>query len=167
MRFTAAGEVRLLVVAATASVMVLLWGIPALAAAGVTSDDIPLWGQILIAIAAPLGTIVLGLLGKVLAQLGEYVAQRSKMAWVAQVDDFIMNVISELWRTEVKALKAAAVDGKLTSSEKSAMKRAAMDSVYKQFGAVKLLKVIGGSDAVSARIETSLMTLKKWGPQNP
>ena len=68
--------------------------------------------------------------------------------------------------TMVKEMKAGALDGKLTPSEKKAIKAAAVASVKGQLGKVFLEKAFGTTgaplhDSVSAAVEGELASFKR------
>lgn len=120
----------------TLIVSVVVWVVVLLPAMGFAQEAAPIedgttmiagWLQAVIALACTFGTYLLEVLRRYLTKVTDLAAQSTKLAFLNQVDDIIMNKISELWQTEVKAMKRASADGKLTPTEKAALKQKAVD----------------------------------------
>lgn len=159
-------ERRMLVIVAVVFALAVLIGAPALAGDGTLATELPTWAQVLIAFSGVIGTVILGLLGRLLAALASYAAQRTHIAKLDTVDDHIMAVVTDLWQAEVKHLKESAADGKLTSEEKAKFKKIAVDRVLSQFGASALGGLFGAADTALAdklgeRLEFNLANVKR------
>jgi len=145
-------------------IVLMVWLLPALgfAQGAGTTTELAWWVQAIIAVAGVLGTVVLNLLRKYFGQLMDLAAQKTKLAFLAQVDDVVMNKVSELWQTEVKVLKAAASDGKLTPLEKARMKKKAVDWANDLLDVKQLLGIFGDhvNAALGNVVDANVVTAK-------
>lgn len=113
------------------------------------------WVQALIALASAFGTALLGLLGRLLNKAFDYLAQKSKLAFLGEVDEFLMGYVTLLYNTEVEHAKKAAADGKLTDEEKKRFSAIPVERAKEYFGWDRLSKVLGAGaeDLLASRVE--------------
>jgi len=126
------------------------------------------WQSLLITLATGLGTVLIGLLGRALNKLFNYLAEKSNLAFLGRVDETMMAIVTDLYNTEVEALKAAAADGKLTAEEKAMLKTKAVDSLKSWLGPKgvgELGKIFNGSAdaALAAHVEKAVTIAKNAG----
>lgn len=136
------------------------------ATAAVASADAPWWQKMLLTAFAAFGTAVAGLLGKLLHYLADLAAQKSKLAWLARLDESIMAVVNGLAATVVQSAKQKTADGKLTKAEAEQFKRDAVQALKNIFTVKTLMKVLGAqtSDeldkALGDRVEVAVTRTK-------
>jgi hypothetical protein len=88
---------------------------------------------------------------------------------LARVDDTVFAVVRELQQVTVDKLKAAAVDGKLTSEAKEMLRLAAIASIRQQLGTKgvsELSQIVGVSDraidnVLVTHIEAAVLDLRR------
>lgn len=147
----------------------ILGGGLVLAASAAADIQLPWWAQVLVAVSGTAVTALVSLLGRALNQLFQLLAEKTKLAFLAQVDEHIMGYVSSVSQNEVAKLKAAAADGKLTPAEIAEIKAIPMDAAKELFGK-KLAALLGSADAVdsflASRVERAVVALKA-AKQNP
>lgn len=129
------------------------------------ATELPAWVQILIAVGGTLGTALIALLGKVLDRWADTIAERHKLAFISRIDDHVMGYVTDLFNTEIEALKAAAEDGKLTKEEKDRLKRTVVEVTKRHIGIGALSKVFGANvdTELGARVEKAVTVAKNAG----
>lgn len=139
----------------------------AVAAIAVGADGVavPWWGQLLIVLAGGAGSSILALLGRALGKLFDYLAQKTRIAKLAEVDEAIMGFCSEVYQDGVAQAKAASADGRLTKDEIDRFAAIPIEKAKKLFGTSWLGKLLGDSvDAyLRSRVERSVVALKTSG----
>lgn len=137
----------------------------AFAADAAGAIDLPWWAKLLIAVAAPLGTALLGLLARWANKATQELAERWNLAFLARVDEMAFAVVTDLYATEVKHAKEATQDGKLTDAEKKRFKAIAMERLKAHFSYEALGKLFGGSveTGVGSTVEKAVKRSKDQG----
>jgi hypothetical protein len=154
-----------MVMACLAAFVVTLLIVGTANAADAEGTPIPWWGQALIALASTFGTALLGLLGRLLNQAFKYLAEKTRLAFLGEVDEFIMGYVTLLYNTEVEAAKDAAADGKLTEEEKQKFAAIPVELAKEHFGWNKLSKALGaGAEGwMASRVERGVTVAKNSG----
>jgi hypothetical protein len=128
------------------------------------SAEIPLpwYAQVLITLAGAAGTALIGLAARALGKLFDYLAAKTRIAKLAEVDELIMGYVSETYQAEVKQLKAAAEDGKLSPEEVERLQRIPIEKLKEQLGVGQLAKLLGdGFEAyLKSRVERAVIAHK-------
>ena len=93
------------------------------------TDTVPWWMHMLIAASGIVGAFILNWVRKYFGHLMNLAAEKTNLAFLSRIDDLVMNKVSDLWQSEIKALKAAAKDGKLTKEEKAQFTKIAVDGL--------------------------------------
>lgn len=139
--------------------------VPALALAQDGASEMPWWGQMLVATAGVVGTALLGFLGRLLNQAFDYLAKKSKLTFLANVDEVVMGYVTKLYNEEIRHVKAAAADGKLTKEEKKRFAKIAVEQAKEHFGYKTLGQVFGSKvdDALGSRVEKAVTIAKNAG----
>jgi hypothetical protein len=143
-----------------------LWASFAFALAAPDPDVTPGWVSVLIGLASVLGTALLALLKWALGKLFDFFAEKSKLVFLAQIDEVLMGIVTDLYNTQVEHWKNANEDGKLSDAEKARAKDLAVESLKAVFDPEKLealFNAAGGDldKALGARVE-----LAKTAAQN-
>lgn len=133
--------------------------------------DVTWWQQALIALAGTAGTAVLGALAWAMRRLFDWLSEKTKLEFLSRVDDLALDVVTELWNSEVRHLKAAAADGKWTSGEKKKIAKLAvttLKSYLGERGMKKLAWVVTGDGStihklLRSKIEKAVTTAKNAG----
>ena len=129
--------------------------------------ELPVWARIVIMLVCTFGAYVLNVIKGYFSKAMDLAAQKTKLAFMAQVDDVVMMKVGELWQTEVKALKAAAADGKLTAAEKEDLKNRAREWAKSLLDAQLLISLFGNMSsadlAIDAMVERQVVKLKLAG----
>ena len=128
----------------------------------------PWWHLVLVDVLIGFGAIVLGLLGRALTVAFDWMAEKTKLSFLARVDDALMDIVSELYTTEVEHAKKARSDGKLTQEEKDRFKTLAAEGLKQWMGTkglAQLGKIFNGSaeHAIKAKIEKAVAVSKNAG----
>jgi hypothetical protein len=126
---------------------------------------IPGWLQAIIAVVCSLLSIALEYGRRYLNKGMALLAQKTKLAFLAQVGEVVGAKVSELMQIEAEALKEAAADGKLTEAEKEGLKQKAIDWAKSLLDPAMLADLFGGADKVDAGlgavVESQVRALKK------
>jgi hypothetical protein len=121
--------------------------------------EIPWWGQLLITAGSAFGSLLLALGARYLGKLTSYLAEKTKLGFIANVDEVLMGVVTDLYNTQVEHWKAAAKDGKLTDQEKAQAKALALAWAKRLLDWEHVEAVFGKADAEDAlkqRIELAV-----------
>ena len=129
------------------------------------ATNMPWWGQALVAVAGVAGSAFFAFLGKVLGKAFDYLAQKSKLAFVANVDEIIMGFVIKLYNAEVEHVKAAAADGKLTKEEKKRFASIVSEQAKEHFGLKTLGQVFGSqvTEVLESRVEKAVTIAQNAG----
>lgn len=122
----------------------------------------PWWAQLIVTALGALGTFALGMLAKYLGKLTDWVAEKTSLAFLRNVDEIVMGVVIDLYNTQVETWKAASADGKLTPAEVSKAKALAFGSAralvdWDQWGA---MFGVSSDIALETRIERAVTVAK-------
>lgn len=150
------------------SIIMAMGAALAVAAGGAADVQVPWWGQVLVAVAGSVSAFILHQLGKLVSKAFDFLAEKTRLTFFAQVDEVIMGFVSELAADKVAKLKAAAADGKLTPDEVAELKSIPMDKVKAIFGEKKLGAHIGEAvdEYLASRVERAVALHKAQTP-NP
>ena len=134
----------------------------------VISAPMKWWESVLITLATALGGVILNYLRKGLNALFDMLAEKTKLTFLANVDEVVMDVVTDLYAVEVEHAKKAAADGKLTAEEREKFKTIAKDRLSSWLGPKGLAKLSeifsGQSDMVlAAKIEKAVTVAKNAG----
>ena len=147
-----------------------VWLVPVVAFAqevASSTTEVPWWLQAIIAVSGVAMTFIMNLARKYFGKLMDLAAQKTKLTFLAQVDDVVMSKVAELWQVEIKAIKAAAKDGKLTAEEKDVFRDKAIAWSKSLLDVSLLADVFGGADnidgALSAVVEKHVVLAKNAG----
>lgn len=146
--------------------LTLIAVVGALSALAATGDtDVAWWGQALIALASAGGAVLLGFLGRLLNKGFDYLAQKTRISSLAEVDETIMGYVTEVYNSEVKYLKAAAKDGKLSPEEKVQLAKIPVEKAKEHFGVSMLTKLAGSAfeSFLASRTENAVTLAKNAG----
>lgn len=133
------------------------------------TDDyiIPGWLQAIIALAGAFMTFVLEIARRYFGKLMDLAAEKTKLAFLAQLDEIVMDRVAELWQTEGEALKEAAADGKLTQAEKDGLKQKAVDWAMGWLDPQILIDLFGtpakAREAIGAKVDKHVVKAKNAG----
>lgn len=122
----------------------------------------------LVALFVGLGGVAIEFLRRGLNKLFDHFAESSKLAFLARVDDLMMDVVTDIYNSEVEAVKAATADGKLSADEKARFKQIAVDRLKGQLSTDGLGKLVGlfgeaANDALAAKVEKAVTAAKNAG----
>lgn len=142
----------------------------ALAADAAVAQD-PWWHLALVDVFIGIGGIVLAFIGKNMGKLFDYLAEKSKLSFIARVDNLIMEVVMGIYADERAAMIAARSDGKITKEEKNKLKLIAIDRIKGLIGLDGLAKLTGLftaepvqlSLALSQKVESAITMWKNAG----
>ncbi len=129
----------------------------------VGTSEIPGWLQAIIFFACAFGTFILEIARRYFGKAMDLAAQKTKLAFLAQIDDVVMSKVMELWQIESEALKAAAEDGKLTQAEKDDLKNKAIDWAKSLLDPQLLVNLFGAGNvdkALGTVVEKSVLRTK-------
>lgn len=148
--------------------------VPHLVLAADAAKDIalPAWAQAAIAIGGLLATALGAALGRALhaalTQLFAFLAQKTKIAKLAELDGVVYGFVAEVAQAEVAAAKEAAADGKITPEEAAKFKQIAIDKVKEHFGLAHLADLLGDQleSYLGSRVEKAVVD-QKAAPANP
>ena len=128
-----------------------------------TVTDAPWWMQVLLALAGAFGTALMAQLGRLMNKWFDELSERTNMAFLANVAEFIMGYVTKVHQEEVKALKESSVDGKLTPEEKKRLAQIPVDAAKKHFKLSKLVGAFGKDDVdegLASRVEKAVVATK-------
>lgn len=123
-------------------------------------DATPGWASFLITLAGIVGAALLALMKWALSKLFDYLAAKSKLIWLAQVDEYLMAIVTDLYETQITHWKKANADGKLTKEEKEHAKLLAIESLKRAFDPDLLDKLFGDGDEQLANIGKRVELIK-------
>ena len=126
---------------------ILIVTTPMAAHAATDPDATPGWVTVMITLAGIFGTAILALLKWGLSKLTDYLASKSKLVFLAQLDEYLMGIVTHLYETQITHWKAANADRKLTEVEKENAKHLAIISL-KRMVDPELLEQLFGTDTV-------------------
>jgi hypothetical protein len=177
-----AGNINMICSAIVAS-GIILFAIPSMAQgvveAAADGTPIPWWGELLITLSGTIGAVVLGLLGKALSMLFDWLSMKLKIARLAVIDDVLVAEALNVWQTIGKELKKSAEDGVLSPDEKTRLHDTAKNAAKQHLGIKFIGKALGGvanevlEERLSARLEARLVDIKRASkaaesaPKNP
>ena len=123
------------------------------------------WQSVLIGLAGVAGTALLGLLAKLFGKGMDYLSKKSKLAFLANVDEIIMGFVVKLYNEEVKHLKASYADGKLTKEERKRFLKIVVEQAKDHFGVKTLGQLFGKNldTAIESRVEKAVTVAKNAG----
>lgn len=127
--------------------------------------EVPWWGQLLIVLAGGAGSSLIGLAGRALNKLFDYLAQKTRIAKLAEVDEAIMGFAADVYQGEVAHAKAASADGKLSPDEIARFKVIPIEKAKEHFGVSWLGKLLGDTvdSYLASRVERAVVQLKTSG----
>jgi hypothetical protein len=128
----------------------------------------PWWHMLLVDVLIGLGAVAMGLLGRALTVVFDWLAERTKLSFLARVDDAAMDIVTDLYAKEVEHAKKAKADRKLTKEEREKFASIAAVSLKSWLGTkglAQLGKIFSGSaeDAIKAKIEKAVAVSKNAG----
>jgi hypothetical protein len=131
-------------------------------------DVTPTWAYILIGLGMTFGGAAIALLGKLLGKLTDYLATKTGLHFLAEVDEVLMGVVNTVYQDQVEPWKRASADGKLTKVERENAKEIAIASLKKSFSldALEGLFDAAGEDlhqALGHRVERAVSAAKNSG----
>lgn len=138
------------------------------AVGGMPPEANPWWHIVLVNVLIGFGSIVLGLIGKGLTLAFDWLAEKTKISFLARVDDALMDIITEIYATQVEHAKAAAKDGKLSKEEREKFKSLAISSLKSWLG-VKGIKKLGAiangftETSIRGKVEKAIAVSKNAG----
>lgn len=134
-----------------------------------TGDAIPWYAHVLITLAGAAGTALIGLTARALGKLFDYLAAKTRIAKLAEVDEIIMGYVSQTYQAEVKQLKEAAEDGKLSPEEVERLQRIPVEKLKEQLGIGPLTKLLGDGfeSYLQSRVERAVVAHKVAGQVDP
>ncbi len=127
--------------------------------------EVTWWMQLIIGAAGTFGTVLLAQLGRLLNKLFNYFAHKSNLAFLANVDEYIMGVVTEVYNAEVKHAKKASADGKWTKEEKARFASIPLEKAKQHFSVKKLTQLAGAgvNEFLASRVEKAVTIAKNTG----
>lgn len=132
--------------------------------------DSPWWQKLIVTVFVGFGSTILGLIGKALTMLFDWLAVKIGWARLRLVDDLVMDEVTALYNKEVEHAKAANADGKLTEAEKAKFAQIAIGHVKGLFSFAFIKKLIAflGSETkvdemISKKVEKAVTAAKNAG----
>lgn len=127
------------------------------------------WHRLLVDLVLGFGVAILGLLAKLLTSLFDFIAEKSGWAFLARVDDLMMEIVNDIYQAEIQPLKAAKADGVVTADELAKFKDVAIDrarSYLGMKGIKKLAGMVNGAglnEVLGAKVERAVKASKVLG----
>lgn len=130
-----------------------------------SADAVKPWESFLIDIFAGGGTILLGGIGWLLKKLFDFLAEKTKVGLLAQVDDYLLGIVTHLYNSQIEHWKTAKSDGKLTRAERDEAARLAIESAKQFFDLDQLSKLFGQNvdSGIAQRVELAVTRAKNAG----